>query len=89
MGDRRPARGGDSVRDPLSLRRRQKSSVFVALLLFNLVLVLIQLWLFVSVLENMIAGDIKMAIPAAITSAVILAVNIWMLRGIEHMEKGG
>lgn len=71
------------------LRHRQKSSVFVALLLFNLVLVLIQLWLFVSVLENMLAGDLKMAIPAAIASVVILGINVWMLRGIGYMEKSG
>jgi len=57
-------------------------------LLFNLVLVLIQLWLFVSVLENMLAGDLKMAIPAAIASVVILSVNMWMLRGIDKMESG-
>jgi len=76
------------VRNPESLRRQQKSSVFVALLMFNLVLVLIQLWLFVSVLENVLAGDLKMAIPAAIASVVILVVNIWMLRGIGKMESG-
>ena len=76
------------MRNPESLRRQQKSSVFVALLMFNLVLVLIQLWLFVSVLENVLAGDLKMAIPAAIASVVILVVNIWMLRGIGKMESG-
>ena len=76
------------MRTPASLRRQQKSSVFVALLLFNLVLVLIQLWLFVSVLENMLAGDLKMAVPAAIASVVILLVNIWMLRGVGKMEQG-
>lgn len=61
--------------------------VFTALLLFNLVLVLIQLWLFVSVLENLLAGDHQMAIPATILSFVIFAVNGWMLRGILFMEK--
>lgn len=75
------------MKTPDSLRRQQKSSVFVALLLFNLVLVLIQLWLFVSVLENMLAGDLKMVIPAAIASVVILGINVWMLKGIGHMEK--
>lgn len=74
------------MNDPSQLRKRQKSAVFVGLLLFSLVLVLIQLWLFVSVLENLLAGDLKMAIPAAITSIVILAVNVWMLRGIKHIE---
>jgi hypothetical protein len=49
---------------------------------------LIQLWLFVSVLENMLAGDIRMAIPAAVSSGVILLANIWMLRGIDKMDSG-
>lgn len=69
------------------LRRRQKATVFAGLLLFNLVLVLIQLWLFVSVLENLLAGNEQMAIPAAVASIVILAVNVWMLRGMLIMEK--
>ena len=73
--------------DPKHLRRRQKSSVFVSLLLFNLVLVLIQLWLFVSVLENLLAGQLQMALPAALASVVILFVNVWMLFGISKMEK--
>jgi hypothetical protein len=68
------------------LRHRQQAVVFVSLLLFNLVLVLIQLWLFVTVLENLLGGHIAMAVPAAFTSFVILALNIWMLRGIERIE---
>jgi hypothetical protein len=47
---------------------------------------LIQLWLFVTVLENLLGGHIAMAVPAAFTSFVILALNIWMLRGIERIE---
>ncbi len=70
-----------------SLRQRQKAAVFAGLLLFNLVLILIQLWLFVSVLENLLAGDAQMAIPAAVASVLILLANIWMLRGIIYMEK--
>ncbi|HJP84337.1 MAG TPA: DUF6755 family protein [Fimbriimonadaceae bacterium] len=69
------------------LRHRQQAVVFVSLLLFNLVLVLIQLWLFVTVLENFLGGHIAMAIPAAVTSLVILGLNMWMLRGIEKIER--
>lgn len=68
------------------LRRRQRSSVFNALLLFNLVLIMLQLWLFVSVLENLIDGKPAMALPAAITSIVCLGVNVWMLAGVRRME---
>lgn len=69
---------------PNLAQQRQRSAVFVALLLFNLVLVLLQLWLFVSVLEAVIHGRADMAIPAAVASVVLLAVNIWMLRGISR-----
>lgn len=72
---------------PASHRRRQRSGVFAALLLFNLVLVLLQLWLFVGVLESLQDGRVTMAIPAAILSLVILAVNVWMLDGIVRLTK--
>lgn len=67
-------------------RMRQKSTLFVAMTLFQFVLILIQLWLFVSVLENIIAGHAPMAIPAAAISAVVAAINIWMLRGLFRLE---
>lgn len=72
------------VRD---FRERQKSAVFVALLLFSLVLVTLQLWLFVAVLENLLAGHGTQAIPAAIASVVILGIHVWMLEGVYRMDR--
>lgn len=69
---------------PNLAQKRQRSAVFVALLMFNLVLVLLQLWLFVSVLEGAIHGRVGMALPAAIASAGLFALNLWMLRGISR-----
>ncbi len=66
-------------------RRRQKSVLFVALILFALILFLIQLWLFVMVFENSLAGHADMAIPAAVGSCVILCINIWMLQGVKNL----
>ncbi|MGV3614164.1 MAG: DUF6755 family protein [Fimbriimonas sp.] len=74
---------------PGSHRRRQRSAVFVALLLFNMLLVLLQLWLFVGVLESLLDGKPAMAIPAGILSLVIAGVNVWMLDGVYQMEKRG
>jgi hypothetical protein len=68
-------------------RRRQKAAVFVALLLFNLMLVLLQLWLFAGVLESLLAGKPTMAIPAAVLSVLIAAVNAWMLDGVYQMDR--
>lgn len=58
--------------------------MFVALLLFNLVLVLMQLWLFASVLEQVMRGKAAMALPAALFSAGLFFVNLWMLRGVKR-----
>jgi len=75
------------MKSPRYYRHIQKSALFVALLLFCLVLVLLQLWLFVAVLENYLAGRRAMAIPAALASAAILAVNGWMLRGVYRVNR--
>jgi hypothetical protein len=67
---------------PDRLRRRQKSVVLVGILMFQLLLIFLQIWLFVMVLENMLAGRAGMAIPAAAVSCVVMMINIWMLRGL-------
>ncbi len=72
---------------PQSLRRRQKSVVFVGFLLFALILFLIQLWLFVMVLENILMGRTEMVVQAAAFSFVLLAVNVWMLLGVRRLMK--
>ena len=72
------------VRD---LRESQKATVFAALIFFGTLLIVLQLWLFVAVLENMLAGHTAMAVPAAIASAVILLVNVWMLRGVFRLDR--
>ena len=76
------------MKSPLRFRRQQRSAVFTGLLLFCFVLIILQLWLFVSALENLIDGKTAMAIPAAIASLVCLFVNIWMLVGINRVESG-
>ena len=43
------------MKSPAYYRKRQLSAVFVALLLFQLILILLQLWLFVSVLEGLLS----------------------------------
>lgn len=71
---------------PEFYRRRQKAVVIVGLMLFQLLLFFLQIWLFVMLLENMLGGHSHMAIPAAVASLVVMAVNIWMLRGINLLS---
>ncbi|MCW5943043.1 MAG: hypothetical protein KIS66_12485 [Fimbriimonadaceae bacterium] len=72
--------------NPRHERRRQKSSVIVGLMLFQLVMILLQLWLFVGVLEGLSSGRSAMAAPAAIVSVLILATNVWMLVGVGKLD---
>lgn len=69
------------------LRRRQKSVMFAALLLFALLLLMLQLWLFVASLENLLAGNYRVSVPAACASAGVFVVNLWMLRGVTSIMK--
>ena len=75
------------MRNPSYLRKRQRSPVFIGLLLFQLVLVILQLWLFVSALEGLLAGERAMIYTGAIVSCVCLGVNIWMLLGVEKIDR--
>lgn len=76
------------VNTPEFHRRRQKAVVFVGMMLFQLVLFFLQLWLFVMVLENMLAGKTAMAVPAAVLSFVVLGINVWMLQGVRLLNRG-
>ena len=67
--------------------KRQGSQVFVALLLFGLVLLVLQLWLFVAVLEGLLGGHTGMNWPAAGISVLILLVQIWMFRGVVRLDR--
>ena len=71
-----------SLNTPQFHRRRQKAVVFVGLMLFGLIFFLIQIWLFVAVLENVLAGHVALAVPAAVASIVVFLANVWMLRGL-------
>lgn len=67
-------------------RDEQRSTVYVGMLLFSLVLLLLQMWLFVATLNNFLDGRYAVAIPAVAVSFLCLGVNIWMLVGLSRME---
>ena len=76
------------MKKPRDHRRVQRSAVFTSLLLFNFVLVVLQLWLFVSALEQIHDNGKAMIGWAALASLACLAVNLWMLIGVKRMERG-
>ena len=70
-------------------RRQQRAAVFTVLLMFQFVLVLLQLWLFVSVIEGTVAGGSPIAVTAMIVSFVCFAINTWMLAGVVRLDRAG
>lgn len=72
-----------------SHRHAQQAAVFVALLMFALVLLTIQLWLFVGALEARLRGNDHMALPAAVISLLIFGFNVWMFLGLRRIERQG
>jgi uncharacterized protein DUF6755 len=63
------------------MRTRQQGSVlFAGVLILIGTLVIIQLWLLAAALEALLAQTRDVLIPAAISSAVLLAVNAMLLR---------
>ena len=61
--------------------------VFSALLLFGLLLLMIQIWLFVTVLEEVMGGNTLLTLPVSLASIAILAISIWMLKGIQLLDR--
>lgn len=69
------------------LRRQQKSVVLAGLILFALVLFVLQLWLFVTTLEESLAGHVKLSWATALAGVVLVAVDCWMLNGIYRLDR--
>lgn len=60
--------------------RSQRMAVVNGILLVVIVLVVLQLWLLTATMNAYLGGDTTVAIPAAIASAVCLALNALLLR---------
>lgn len=68
-------------------RKRQKSTVVVALLMFSFVLIVLQLWLVSDGLERAIVGDAEPIVPGALVCFGIFMINVWMLAGILAVDR--
>lgn len=69
------------------LRRRQKSAVLTGIQVFQLILLLLQLYLFVSALEASLGGHYSSVLPTAGFSVALFIVNLWMTIGVNRLDK--
>ena len=66
--------------------REQKTTVIYGILCVVVVLVMLQLWLLVATMNAYLGGDESVIWPAALASAVCMALNLGLLRYIHAME---
>jgi hypothetical protein len=67
--------------------RAQAVPLFTAICVLIGVLVVLQLWLLATSVEAVLAGEAGAATPAAIASAVLLAVNAALLRYVSSLDR--
>jgi hypothetical protein len=70
-----------------SFTREQRSTVVFGVLGFELILVILQLWLFSATMNAHLAGDDAVVIPAAAASIGCLLLNLGLLRYLYRMER--
>ena len=71
------------------IARPQRLAIVNAMLLFAIGLVVLQLWLLTATVNAYLGGDVAVAVPAAIASAVCLVLNLGLLRYLYRLESPG
>ena len=67
--------------------REQRTTIVYGMLCIVLVLVVIQLWLLTATMNAYLGGDEAIIWPAAVASAVCLALNLGLLRYLYKLEQ--
>ena len=78
----KPTRGASNSR----FARSQRIPIVNAILVIAISLVVLQLWLLTATMNAYLGGDTGFALPAAIASAVCLALNLGLLRYLYRLK---
>jgi hypothetical protein len=71
------------------LTRSQSAAISTGVFWFVFLLVVLQLWLLTATMNAHMGGDQSVVWPAAAASVACLAVNLWLLRRLQHLEGDG
>ena len=74
-----------ALRHPFT--REQRSTVISAILLFELMLCMLQLFLLTATMNAHLGGDDAVVLPAAAASVACLLLNLGLLRCIYRLER--
>lgn len=67
--------------------RDQRSTIVYGMLVFVLMIVILQLWLFTATMNAFLGGDAAAIWPAAGASLTCLALNVGLLRYLSRIER--
>jgi hypothetical protein len=67
--------------------RQQGTTLFTAMLMLVASTVVVQLWLLTVSLEALLSGEMRIVVPAAIGSTVLLAINAGLLRYVFRFDE--
>lgn len=67
--------------------REQRTTILYGMLGFQLVLVILQLWLFTATMNAHLGGDDSVVLPSAAASLACLALNAGLLRYLYRLER--
>jgi hypothetical protein len=67
--------------------REQRTTIIYGMLGFQLVLVILQLWLFTATMNAHLGGDDSVVLPAAAAGLGCLALNAGLLRYLYRLER--
>ena len=66
--------------------REQRTTIVFGILAFELMLGVLQLWLFTATMNAHLGGDQSVIVPAAVASLVCLLLNFGLLRYLFRIE---
>jgi hypothetical protein len=67
--------------------RQQKLTIVDGILAITAIIVMMQLWLLTATMNAFLSGDESAIVPAAIASAICVALNVGLLRYLYQMER--
>ena len=67
--------------------REQRTTIIYGMLVFILILVVLQLWLFTATMNAFLGGDEGVIWPASAASVFCLILNAGLLRHLYHVER--
>jgi hypothetical protein len=70
-----------------SFSREQRTTIIYGILCIVLLIVILQLWLLTATMNAYLGGDTSVIWPAAVASAICLALNLGLLRYLYAMER--